>query len=202
MKKPIPKYKIVEKKIKQAIRRGVITDKLPGERILAKGFGFSYMTIRKAIENLVIDGVLYKIPAKGTYVTDNRVKKHKTETIFDYSDNSSRQDLSSHYYPLIFDALEKETVNSHLSPAQSPDISEFDRLLNMKKVDLVQTIQLAEGNVSCFSTAIDCICDQQDCMWREDCFTLARIRNIKRNSETIKTTLDYHLAQFQRVGYE
>jgi hypothetical protein len=39
-----------------------------GERVLAKEFGVSYMTIRKAVENLVTQSILYKIPARGTYV--------------------------------------------------------------------------------------------------------------------------------------
>ncbi len=44
----------------------------------------------------------------------------------------------------------------------------------LKKVDLVQTIQLAEGNFNCFATAIDGVCDQNGCVWREDCFSLAK----------------------------
>ena len=43
----------------------------------------------------------------------------------------------------------------------------------LKKVELVQSIQLAEGNFDCFATALDGICDQVDCVWRQDCFSLA-----------------------------
>ena len=43
----------------------------------------------------------------------------------------------------------------------------------LKKVELVQSIQLAEGNFDCFATAIDGICDQVECVWRQDCFSLA-----------------------------
>jgi len=42
------------------------------------------------------------------------------------------------------------------------------------KVDLVRTIQLAEGNFSCFATATAGTCDQTGCLWREDCFALAQ----------------------------
>ena len=68
MDKATPKYKLVENRIKEAIRHREIVDKLPGERVLAKEFGVSYMTIRKAIENLVMQSILYKVPARGTYV--------------------------------------------------------------------------------------------------------------------------------------
>lgn len=66
-----PKYIVVERKIRNAIKRGEIIDKLHGERDLAKEYEVSYMTIRKSIENLVNDNVLYKVPGRGTYV-DNR----------------------------------------------------------------------------------------------------------------------------------
>ena len=42
------------------------------------------------------------------------------------------------------------------------------------KVDIIRTIQLSEGNFSCFASAMDGTCDQANCMWREDCFQAAK----------------------------
>ena len=39
----------------------------------------------------------------------------------------------------------------------------------MKKADLVQTIQTAEGNTPCFQTGAAGSCGQDNCMWRSDC---------------------------------
>jgi hypothetical protein len=39
----------------------------------------------------------------------------------------------------------------------------------MKKVDLIRSIQKAEGNDQCFDTGMAQQCGQQDCLWREDC---------------------------------
>jgi len=64
-----PKYIIVENKIKEDIKHRNMNDKLPGERVLAKEFGVSYMTLRKAVDNLVAGDFLYKIPTQGTYVS-------------------------------------------------------------------------------------------------------------------------------------
>lgn len=44
------------------------------------------------------------------------------------------------------------------------------------KVELVRQIQSAEGNFNCFATAINGICDQQNCLWRKDCFAAAKKR--------------------------
>ncbi|MDY6980149.1 MAG: SAP domain-containing protein [Pseudomonadota bacterium] len=42
------------------------------------------------------------------------------------------------------------------------------------KINLIRHIQSAEGNFGCFATAIDGVCDQPGCLWREDCFTAAK----------------------------
>ena len=39
----------------------------------------------------------------------------------------------------------------------------------MKKADLIQAIQQAEGNEQCFETGKSETCGQDDCSWREDC---------------------------------
>ena len=44
----------------------------------------------------------------------------------------------------------------------------------LKKTDLIKTIQVEEGNFDCFGTAFTSECDQDDCVWRKDCFTSAK----------------------------
>ena len=45
---------------------------------------------------------------------------------------------------------------------------------NLSKTELIKSIQTEEGNFDCFATAYDGVCDQADCLWREDCFEAAR----------------------------
>lgn len=44
----------------------------------------------------------------------------------------------------------------------------------MSKSNLIQAIQLSEGNFNCFASAVDEQCDQLGCIWREDCFAAAK----------------------------
>ena len=44
----------------------------------------------------------------------------------------------------------------------------------MKKADLIRSIQRTEGHFDCFASATSGDCDQQDCLWREDCFAEAK----------------------------
>ena len=94
MDKTIPKYIIVENRIKDAIRHRQIVDKLPGERVLAREFGVSYMTLRKAIDNLALQGIVYKIPARGTYVTQRGPVHRLVNRIGDFLEMGQRKPLT------------------------------------------------------------------------------------------------------------
>ncbi len=43
---------------------------------------------------------------------------------------------------------------------------------NMKKETIIRAIQRSEGNFDCFGTAKTGFCDQENCLWREDCLKL------------------------------
>lgn len=45
---------------------------------------------------------------------------------------------------------------------------------NMGKTGMIRAIQLAEGNQACFDTGKSIECEQDNCLWREDCFTPAK----------------------------
>ena len=42
---------------------------------------------------------------------------------------------------------------------------------NMKKENIIRAIQRAEGNFDCFGTATAGVCDQLNCLWRDDCLS-------------------------------
>jgi DNA-binding LacI/PurR family transcriptional regulator len=126
-----------EKKIRETIRHLNIDDKLPGERTFSKELGISYMTTRRAIDNLVAKGLLYKIPKKGTFVADFRktAAKTKTKTLGYFLDSSIQDGLSSPYYSMIFDALEKEATKNGYALMYFTNTGGSDFLEIIKKVD-------------------------------------------------------------------
>jgi len=66
------KYREVAKALRQQIAAGEWPSgqRLPGEMLLAQRFGVAHMTMRQAINSLVEDKVLHRVPAKGTFVLD------------------------------------------------------------------------------------------------------------------------------------
>ena len=39
----------------------------------------------------------------------------------------------------------------------------------LKKSELVNRLQLAEGNDACYNKGKSTVCAQQNCLWRDDC---------------------------------
>ena len=42
------------------------------------------------------------------------------------------------------------------------------------KTDLIKSIQSNEGNFDCYATATLGVCDQGECLWRDDCFSTVK----------------------------
>jgi len=47
------------------------------------------------------------------------------------------------------------------------------RSARMEKAELIRAIQRAEGNFDCYGTATEEECDQEECLWREECFKVS-----------------------------
>ncbi len=135
MVKSPPKYILVQNRIKEDIRTGLIVVKLPGERELAKELDISYMTVRKAIENLVHEGVLYKVPTIGTFINSNGVEKAVTRNIGFFLDDRVEDSISSPYFSLVFKALEKEAVKHDYNLIYFSDFNDLGPLKCMNKID-------------------------------------------------------------------
>ena len=73
----MPIYAQLEEYIKKKIKERVYLpgESIPTERELTELFGVSRMTVRQAITNLNHQGVLYKIPGKGAFVSKEIIEK-------------------------------------------------------------------------------------------------------------------------------
>ncbi|QEK13106.1 GntR family transcriptional regulator [Crassaminicella thermophila] len=72
---PMPLYYQLEIIIRKRVEEGIYKpdEKIPSERRLSEEFNLSRMTISKAINNLVEEGILYRKRGKGTFVSKNKV---------------------------------------------------------------------------------------------------------------------------------
>ena len=73
----LPKYHMVKLDLENRIhtQEFKIGDMLPSESMLMKRYGVSRITVRKALEDLVQEGTIYRIQGKGTFVQDTSQSK-------------------------------------------------------------------------------------------------------------------------------
>lgn len=43
------------------------------------------------------------------------------------------------------------------------------QITNLKKAEIIRSIQQDEGNVACYNTGAAPNCNQENCLWRDDC---------------------------------
>jgi GntR family transcriptional regulator len=69
-KSSLPLYQQLQRSLRQAIETRVLgpDDALPPERDLAEDFSVSRITVRKAIEGLVAEGLLVRRQGSGTFL--------------------------------------------------------------------------------------------------------------------------------------
>jgi GntR family transcriptional regulator len=79
----LPLYRQVQAGIEDMIRAYPdMKDQPFSDASLAKRFGVSRITVRRAVDELVAEGVLYRIQGRGTFVRRNKLKEKLTLTSF------------------------------------------------------------------------------------------------------------------------
>ncbi len=71
-----PIYKVIERDLRKDILTGKLKqgDMIPSEIELCSKYGVARMTVRHAIDNLLIDGYIYRHKGKGTFVIFNKTE--------------------------------------------------------------------------------------------------------------------------------
>ena len=86
MEKNIPLYQKIEKDLRVAIIEGKLKqgDMIPSETELSAKYKVTRMTVRQAINNLLIDGYIYKHKGRGTFVTFNKKEMAQDQPSFSF----------------------------------------------------------------------------------------------------------------------
>ncbi|TGD89860.1 GntR family transcriptional regulator [Mycolicibacterium sp. CH28] len=67
--KPEPAYQVLQQRLREQIAAGSYPDgvRLPTESELVTEYGLSRQTVRRAFQDLVAEGAVYRVPGRGTY---------------------------------------------------------------------------------------------------------------------------------------
>jgi GntR family transcriptional regulator len=89
MKPQRPKYQQIKKRLRRRIADGSIDHRVPSENELARRYQVSRMTARKALNELLRDGLVERIPGKGTFVKQAQITQAYFH-IHAFSENAKR----------------------------------------------------------------------------------------------------------------
>ncbi|MHC4716230.1 MAG: GntR family transcriptional regulator [Planctomycetota bacterium] len=103
----VPRYLQVKTLLKREILKGNLAGKIPSERTMARQFEVSYLTVRRAIGELVEEGLLYREHGRGTFVPEVGTISRKTQSI-GFVFPEGRLGIAHPFFARVFSGLERE----------------------------------------------------------------------------------------------
>jgi LacI family transcriptional regulator len=98
----MPPYQLAKEQVRKLVIDGSYADRLPPERDLATTFGISYMTLRRAIGELVDEGLLRREVGRGTFVCSPGHLGRRTNTIGLILPPHVRDGVENQFYAGVF----------------------------------------------------------------------------------------------------
>ena len=122
---------IENKILKNFINRG---DKLPSERDLSDEYNVSRTTIRRAIDFLILKGLLIRKPGSGTYVKNNNIFLNVEEQV---SFSEKMEDLKNNYETKIIDF---KIIDSTSKLRELFNIEKNEKFIFAKRIRYIDSI--------------------------------------------------------------
>lgn len=118
------KYHAVRDRVRDLLEDMTVGEALPAERMLATELGVSRMTLRRAIDELVLDGLVVRRQGAGTFVAAPKVARPLAATSF--SEDMRRRGLVPSSV-----TLGVETIHAGAQLARRLEVSPADRILRI-----------------------------------------------------------------------
>ena len=86
----VPRYYEIEQALRARIAERSADEPLPSDAMLCEEFGVSRMTARNAVQRLVQEGIVYRVPGRGTFVAEPPVHR-QAGNLLSFTEEMRRQ---------------------------------------------------------------------------------------------------------------
>lgn len=126
----LPLYLQLQEVLKEQIHTGLLKpgDQLPPERELSDQFRMSRMTVRQALNQLVTEGLLYRVQGKGTFVAKPKI----TQNLWQLS--SFTEDMLSRGMKPGALVIEREVIHAEPKLAELFKLEKDMRLIKIRRL--------------------------------------------------------------------
>jgi len=142
LKKGVPRHSQISQWLRNQIEDGKFEpeEKLPSENELAKKFDVSRVTIRRALQSLESEEIIYRCQGLGSFVSDIRAP-HNLVRLTDFNEDMQNAGLSASSEVRKFEVIDTpEWLSSSLNIKSGSKVLQIDRL------------RLADGNPIAFDS--------------------------------------------------
>lgn len=135
----IPLYVQIRETIRKEIQEGrlPVGSKLPAEDELAQQFNVSRMTMRRALNDLFEEGLLYRKQGLGTFVSQHQIDRDHTR-LTNFFESAKEKGINAAIRVLIADI-----VPSHLKVANALGLEEGELVIRVKTLRVANDIPVS-----------------------------------------------------------
>lgn len=135
----IPLYAQLKEAIISSIANGEVgpDDRLPSQRELCEQHNMSLLTVRRAIDELLNEGIIYAIPGKGLYVVPPK-EEAETGPLISFTEEMARRGMVA-----SSQLLSAEIVGASTILARTLDVSIGSRLVYLRRLRLAENELIA-----------------------------------------------------------
>ncbi len=130
---PTPKYFQVEEALRDQIATWATDKPFPTEQELCQSHGVSRATVRKALENLVHEGLLYRVQGVGTFVAPPKLRERFVQRTAGFYEDMTSRGMTVH--TRVLEQTVVRATKQVASELQIPPGEKVVRLVRLRLID-------------------------------------------------------------------
>ena len=133
----IPKYYYLRETLREEIYKWPTNFQIPSEAELCEAYNVSRTTVRKALDYLIFEGLLYRVQGKGTFVSPSKVLGRYIQSTAGFWNDARNQGLN-----LRTEVLEQQIIEADAPVAKALNIREGTKVFNLVRLRSIDDIPM------------------------------------------------------------